>query len=162
MALFVTERDRKFLSKVNRELIDSIIESKILYYQLSEQDNTTNIYGEASVKYFKKSYMIPCIIERGEQEYNYEDGKLDYDITLKVFFLRDYLLDYSIKMEIGNYIKYDNEFFEIDNIIENKYFADKNPDTSLIGDSYGWNVNIKCSCHLIDRSLIQLEEIRFD
>jgi len=162
MALFVTERDRKLLSKINRELIDNIIESKILYYQLSEEDSNTNIYGEANIKYFAQSFIIPCMIEREEQNYSLEDGKLDHDIQMSVYFLRDYLVDNSIKMEIGNYIKFNNEYYEIDAIIENRYMGDKNPDTSIIGDGYGWNVSIGCRCHLVDQSMIQLEEIRFN
>ena len=162
MPLFVTERDRKLLSKVNRELIDDIIASKIVYYQISELDSTTNIYGETPTKFFKQSFIIPCMIEREEQEYSYEEGKLDYEIQSQFYILRDYLLDKSIKIDVGNYIQYDTEFFEIDAVIENKYYGDKNPATSLVGSNYGWDVTIQCRTHLIDRSSIQLEQVRFD
>lgn len=161
MPLFVTSRDRKFLSKVNRELIDNIIETKIIYYQISEEDTATNIYGESSIKFFKNSYVLYCLVERNDQEYTMEDGKLDYNISSVFYFLRDYLVDRNIKIEIGNYLWFDNEYYEIDTIVENKYFGSKNPDTSIIGNEYGWNVSIKCNCHAIDRSIIQLEDLRF-
>ena len=163
MPLYVTERDRKLMSKINDELITDIIDSKVIYYQISEHDNESNInvYGETTTKLLYKSYQIPALIERDDPQHNREDGKIDYEQILTVYLLRDYLLDHSINIEASNYIKWDNEYYEIDYVVENKYFGDKNPLTSLAGSAYGWDVAIKLTCHLIDRSLLNIEEIRF-
>lgn len=161
MPLFVTERDKKLMSKVNRELIDDILSTKIIYFQISEKDTIGNVYGETTTKYFSNQYIIPCQIEREDQQHDLSDGKYDYNQAATFYFLRDYLLENNIVIEPSNYIQWDNEFYEIDNVVENKYHSNRNPDTSLAGQNFGWNVTIKAHCHLVDRSTINVEEIRF-
>ena len=66
MALFGGQRDMSLFNKLNKELINDIIDTEIYYYQVALAETKANLYGESKDKLFNQPVKIPCLIERGQ------------------------------------------------------------------------------------------------
>ena len=71
--LFGSNRDFNLLTKINRELLKDIVEQEILYYKMSIEDVSTNLYGEALEKSWLEPVKLNCLITRGDQVISVDD-----------------------------------------------------------------------------------------
>ena len=116
MALFGSARDASLVRHINRELINEFIDTEVAFYKLSLEDTRANLYDEADNKVYFAPIRLNCIIEKGDKSYIGDDA--GYDQTREGFFnfLRDDLKDNNIVIEEGDFIEYDNEYYEIDGV----------------------------------------------
>lgn len=155
MALFANKMDSNFVAHINRELIRDIIDTEVAYYKVILENNKVNIYGEVeNGTIFYEPVIVPCLIERTEQSYSEEDHGQDYNQTITFSFLREMLVDLSLVPEVGDIVEYNNEYWEIDDLINNQFWAGKNPDTAYTGTEFGMNVSITLNAHLTRKSRI--------
>jgi hypothetical protein len=78
MALYGANRDISLFRHLNRELLNNIIEQKIGYYKIILDRTPSNVYGEATKKYYYDPVLINCLIDRG----NIETTTDDFDILI--------------------------------------------------------------------------------
>ena len=155
MALFANNRDSLFVAHINRELIRDIIDTEVAYYKVVIDNNDVNVYGEVTTgTLFYEPVLISCLIQRTEQQYNEEDHGQDYNQTITFSFVREMLVDKNLVPEVGDIVEYNNEYWEIDDLISNQYWAGKNPDTAYTGPGFGLNVSIRLNGHLTRKSRI--------
>jgi hypothetical protein len=76
-----------------------------------------------------------------------DDYGHSYTRTLTFGVSRDLLEKADFYPEVGDIVFWDNEYYELDNIDANQYFAGKNPETWPNGDSHGYSVSIICNAH---------------
>ena len=62
MALFGGQRDMSLFTKVNKELINDIIDTEIYYYQVALTETKSNLYGEGKDKVFNQPIKIPALL----------------------------------------------------------------------------------------------------
>lgn len=161
MALFGTARDMKMFSSINKELINDIVQSEIDYYKISLNNTKHNVYGESNTVYFKSPIRMACLITHDDQESDYAEMIADKKQTNKFSFLRDSVIEHNLFIEIGDIIHWNDIYWEIDHVIENKYFLNRNPQTNkTISDNFGWNVSIQVLAHMTQRNKINLETVR--
>ena len=67
MALFGGARDIQLFHKLNRELINDIIQTEIAYYKFALEQTTINVYGEAPGKNYFEHLKIACLISKEDQ-----------------------------------------------------------------------------------------------
>ena len=102
--LFGTTRDFNLLTKINRELLSDIVEQEILYYKISLEDVSTNIYGEALEKSWLSPVKLNCLITRGDQVITVDDLGPDMNRENSFAFLRKDLELTSVVPEVGDIV----------------------------------------------------------
>ena len=73
MALFGSARDISFFRKVNRELLNEIIDTRCDIFKHSIFDSKENLYGEALNKVYKPGVRVAGLIEKEGKEYTSEE-----------------------------------------------------------------------------------------
>jgi hypothetical protein len=160
MALFGGKRDARFLAAINAELINSVVDTEIEYFKIQVDYSNSNIYGEAEKKSYFNSILLPCMITKDEKSAAMDDYGHSYTRTAKFALSRDLLEKATLYPEVGDIILWDNEYFEIDNVDANQYFAGKNPDTWPNGDSHGYSVSVICDAHVTRQTPLGITDIR--
>ena len=161
MALFGGQRDAKFLAAINSELLNAVIDTEIEFYKLVVESSNSNIYGESENKSFYDSILIPCIVAKDDKSSNMDDYGHSYTRSSKFAISRDILVKADFYPEVGDIIFWDNEYFEVDNVDANQYFAGKNPETWPNGDSHGYSVSIVIDTHVTRQTPQGIKDIRF-
>ena len=165
MALFGSARDASLVRRINRELINELIDTEIAFYKLSLEDTRANMYDEADNKIYFSPMRINCIIEKADKSYVGDDA--GYDSTREGFFnfLRDDLKDKNIVIEEGDIIEYDNEYYEIDGVSSSQYFRGTNPETDLgftesDRGEFGLKLAVRVTAHVTRRNRLNIQEVR--
>lgn len=148
---FGSQRDYFLLEGVNRELLGSIIEQEVVYYKISIEQISTNIYGESLEKTYFSPIKLNCLITRGDQVISSNDD-FGPDLTREASFafLRSDLNHVDILPEVGDIIEWHKDFYEVDTVKENQLFLGKDNSYNLTdyGRDFGKSVSIICDSHL--------------
>lgn len=160
MPLFHGQRDAGLVHKFNLELINDIIDTEVAVYKLSLEDTKTNLYNESDKKVYYSPIKVPALIDYQAQSYEGTEFGQDYQQAANFAFIREYLKEVEIFIEVGDVVEYNGDFWEVDAIQENQFFGGKNPDYSFATEKWGHNVSIIANTHLTRRSRIHIEEFR--
>jgi len=161
MALFGGHRDAKFLASINAELLNAVIDTEIEIYKLNIEQSESNLYGESENKTFYDSILLPCLITKEGKSASQDDYGHTYTRTAQFAISRDILVRADIYPEVGDVIFWDNEYYELDNVDANQYFAGKNPETWPNGSSHGYSVSIVVDAHATRQVPIGIRNLRF-
>jgi hypothetical protein len=166
MALYGSSRDISFFHVINTELIHNIIEQNIGYYQISLDETSTNVYGEAEggTKMYLSPVLIACLIDRGDYEGAY-DAQLGPDITrnFSFRFLRKDLIIQNIVPQIGDVVLWNNDYYEINLVNENQDIVGKVPEYNYNGaymNDFGTSFSIICNAHYVSPESLGLTQSR--
>jgi len=162
MPLFGGRRDISFMRSMNRELINKWIQQECGIYKLALDETEQNLYGESDGKVYYKPVKCPVLVGRDPQTWNSDEFGMDYTSEATFAFLRDDLKKVDLFVEVGDIVVWDNEYYELDSVINNQYYTGKNPDTDLTEQNkdHGWDVSIVFGGHITRRSRINLVEVR--
>jgi hypothetical protein len=160
MALFGGMRDAKFLATINSELLNGIVDTEILFYKLIVERTDSNLYGESDSKSFFDSMLIPALVTKDDKTAQMDDYGHTYTRTATFAISRDVLENANLYPEVGDIVFWDNEYYELDNVDANQYFAGKNPDTWPNGDSHGYSVSVVCNAHVTRQTPHGIKNIR--
>jgi hypothetical protein len=149
MALYGSSRDISFFHVINKELIHNIIEQEIGYYQISLDETSVNIYGEAKNgnKMFYPPVLLSCLIDRGDYEGNYTPTGPDFVRDFSFRFLVKDLIEQNVVPQIGDIILWNNDFYKVNLVNENQQIVGKNPDYNYDGPylaDFGRSFSIIC------------------
>lgn len=158
MALFGGERDAALFRKLNKELINDIIDTEIYYYKIILDDSKRNLYGEGKDKVFYNPVKIPTLVDRTNAEQIFDEFGSSYTRSVNFYFLRDTLVEKNVFPEVGDVIVWNDEQHIVDVTFTNQFFAGKNPDTWDGGDSQGYNLSIICETHVTRKTQLKLED----
>lgn len=158
MALFGGQRDAAFFRKINKELINDIIDTEIYYYKIILQDSKRNIYGEGKDKVYYNPIKIPTLVDRTNAEQIFDEFGSSYTRNVNFYFLRDTLVDKNVFPEVGDVIEWNDEQHIVDVTFTNQFFAGKNPETWDGGDEQGYNVSVICETHVAKRTQLKLRD----
>jgi len=75
--------------------------------------------------------------------------------------VRANLVEKNLVPEVGDIVLYNNDFFEFNSIVENQFFAGKNPDYSMNEDTDGFGVSLSIICKGSKSRVEQLKTIPF-
>jgi hypothetical protein len=148
--IFGSQNDFKLFVNINRELLSDIVEQEILYYKMSLEQTQVNIYGEGQEKVFWSPVKLNCLIDRTDQQTNVDDFGPDLVRDVSFRFLRQDLKDANTFPEVGDTILWQEDYYEVDSIIENQLFLgkDENYNLTQYGPDFGGTLSIICICHL--------------
>lgn len=161
MSIFGSQRDFALIRKMNRSLLQNIVQQEVGYYKISLEDTQTNIYGEASTKVFNDPILLNCLITRGDQTMTADEFGGDLTRENSFAFLRDDLVDLQLVPEIGDIIMWQEDYYEVDNVTENELFFGKDPAYNYNRSAdYGASVSIICRAHLTRADKLGLTQVR--
>ena len=162
MALYGRNKDVLLFQGLNTELLHRIIEQQVGYYKPVLDDTPANIYGEAQNKTWLGPVLIKCLLDRGEQGVVNDDFGVDRNRPLSVRFFRKDLVDANVVPEIGDVILWNEDYYEVDNLVENQLVVGKDPSYpySDTVDDFGSSHSIILTCHYTRPERIGLKEER--
>jgi len=136
--LFTGQKEKDLIKQVNDELIERVIGQRIVYYPISiEHTNFHPLYGEA----IKKTYLPPvhvfALIDWEDYKTSTSAFGLDRRPSITVHFHKRRLTeDQDLYVREGDFVLYDNVFFEITMLLE---------PTLIFGDpNYKMEIAAKC------------------
>lgn len=152
MPLYGHQNDISFFRKVNRELISRIISQEVVYYIIAPGETKTNAYGEASSatgKFYYPGVLLNLLRAPDPQITNDGDVGPDQAQSIQFRFLRDDLVDISLVPQVGDIIMWKEEYFEVDNYIENQFIMGKDNNYALSDatQNFGESWSILCNTH---------------
>ena len=151
-------KDLATIEKFNRELLGEpniddcgIIDQYVILYRTSVYETETNMYGEASEgKVYKQGVKLPCIVDAEDFDFQYTDFGPDNKQNVSFAFQRAYLVEVNLKPDIGDILKWNEGYFEVNTYNENQ----------LIGGDPDKSHSIVVSAHLTRTPTTNLEEYR--
>lgn len=166
MALFGGARDISLFRTISREVVNDIIEQEIGYYKIHTNSTVSNIYGEAVEKNYIGPMLLKCLINRNPQSSTSGDPGVDRFRNVRIAFLRDDLLPFNIVPEIGDVALWLNDYYEVDNVIENQLILGKDPNyaiTNYLGDAndgFGSSFSIIIEAHYTRPENLNISRVR--
>jgi hypothetical protein len=168
MAIFGGSRDISLFRNINRELLWDVITQQVSFYKFKLGETLVNIYGEASgEKYYNGPVLVNCLITRANQQYADVAYGVDLNWQIDFAFLRDDLVEANLVPEVGDILLYQENYYEINSLIENQYFVGKNPDypneinplNPGLGN-FGYNVSVIAKTNVIPADKVGITKER--
>jgi hypothetical protein len=128
--LFVGQAERNFVKQINDEVIERIIGQQLLYFPIDmERTNYHPLYGEAIDKTFLPPVRVYCLVEfNGSDRTQTEFGADNrYNITAH-FHKRRLTQDQDLFVRLGDFVQYDQMYFEIVDAFEPRYLFGQDSD----------------------------------
>ena len=151
MPLFWPNRDYEVLvERVNKELIDNIIDTKVTIYRISPDQTEVNMYGESSIdtgKVYDNGIQIAAIVDHEDITFETNEFGPKSDQAVTFSFQRKTLLEVDFRPEIGDIVEWNYAFFEINTINENL----------LVGGNTELNHDVVASAHLTRLSKLNID-----
>ena len=160
--LFGSGRDFDLLVNINRELVHDLVEQEILYHKLSLEDTEVNLYGESLSKSFWNAVKLNCLITRGDQVIDIAEFGPDLGREASFAIIRRDLEDVNILPEVRDIVQWQNDFYEVDTVKENRLFLgkDNNYNLTSYGSNYGGSLSIILDTHLTRADRVGISEVR--
>jgi hypothetical protein len=148
MPLFVSERDYAFMTGINKELINEVIQTTVIIYSLDAVDNQTNIYGENTQKLYRAGIQANALITHDDQTTQDDQFGPNVFQNIIVGFHRLTMEEKDFYPERGDVIKWNDGYFEVTQVIDNQ----------LIAGRYGLPHSILCTAVMTNRSSINVRQ----
>ena len=164
MALFGGLRDVSLFKNISKELINDIIQTEVAYYKFALEQTTINVYGESMGKVYYEPMKIACLIDRQDQAWSSDDFGSDVNQSISFNFLKNELKDINLIPEIGDFLLFRNNFYEVDSRIENQLFMGRDSDYALSTETlnFGESFSIIINTHLSRVEKLNLIPLRGD
>jgi len=150
MALFGGSRDVSLFHNLNKELINDIIQTEIAYYKFALEQTKINVYGEAPGKQYFEPLKIACLIDKQDQSWSSDAFGSDVNQTISFRFLKKELQDINLLPEIGDLLLFKNNFYEVDERVENQFILGRDPDYAISTETtaFGKSFSILLNTHI--------------
>ena len=119
--MFFGKKERDLVKQVNDEVIERIIGQQVLYFPIDiETTNYHPLYGEAIEKTFLPPVRVHALVEfQGVESSFTENIAVDKSTKIKINFHKRRLTeDQNLFVREGDFVKYDNVFYEIVKLLE--------------------------------------------
>jgi hypothetical protein len=144
---FTNPQDYQTILKINKELVNTVVDVDTVLYKMHQEMTKTNIYGEATKKVWYQGVLLPALI-RYDQTNPAEDMQtINVNQSIEVSYLRQECIDRDVYPEVGDIVSFNNSYYEINNTNEVQIFAGRTE----------YNHSIVCSAHLTRNTNLQLE-----
>jgi hypothetical protein len=102
------------------------------------------------------------LLDRGEQEVVNDEFGVDRNRPLSVRFFRKDLVDANVIPEIGDAILWNEDYYEVDNLVENQLIVGKDPSYpySDTVDNFGESHSIILTCHYTRPERLGIKDAR--
>jgi hypothetical protein len=121
--MFTGKKERDLVKQVNDELIERVIGQTVAYYPIDmKASNFHPLYGEAIEKTFLPPIRIYALVEKAETDRTYSNNGVDKVQNIVVHFHKRRLTeDQDLFVREGDFLLYDNQFYEISDLSQPRY-----------------------------------------
>ena len=121
--LFVGKAERNFVKQINDEIIEKIIGEQVLYFPIDvNRSNFHPLYGEAINKVYMPPLRVYSLIEYVGSDRTQEQFGFDSLYNINVHLHKRRLTeDQNLVARLGDFVQYDDMYFEIVDIFEPRY-----------------------------------------
>jgi len=142
---FISDQDFEMFQQYNQELVEEVVEVVVRFYKMDVDRTKSTFRGETSPagkEYSRVVEMNTLVVPEDQQTAEGEKGTFDVDRTAQFGFQRERLKDKDFYPQRGDLIEWDEEFFEIENVVDNE----------LLGTKYFYRHSIVCESHRVRTS----------
>lgn len=112
--LFWDSRTMHLFNSYNTELLEIIAKQQLKYWRIERDlSQPDNIYGESDKKISRQPVDVFCWIMLDQPETETGQYTTDVKRRLEVYMHKDRLTEQGIVPRIGDYLEWDNQYFEI-------------------------------------------------
>lgn len=112
--LFFGPREMAMFNWYNTELLEMVAKQNIVYWPIEAEDSDVlDIYGEAEKKVSRNPVLFYAWIMLDEPETIQGQFGIDRRRRIEVYAHKDRLTEIGLVPQIGDFLEWDNEFFEI-------------------------------------------------
>jgi|TARA_R110002074_G_scaffold228114_8_gene399693 hypothetical protein len=128
--LFVGQAERNFVKQINDEVIEKVVGQQLLYFPIDiERSKYHTLYGEAINKTFLPPIRAYALVDydgstRTQTELGFDNV---YNISVH-FHKRRLTADQNLFVRLGDFVQYDQMFFEIVDVFEPRYLFGQDSD----------------------------------
>lgn len=121
--MFTGKKERDLVKQVNDELIERVIGQTVAYYPIDmKASNFHSLYGEAIEKTFLPPIRVYALVEKAETDRTYSNNGVDKVQNIVVHFHKRRLTeDQDLFVREGDFLLYDNQFYEISDLSQPRY-----------------------------------------
>jgi hypothetical protein len=121
--LFVGQKEKDLVKQVNDEIIEKIIGQQLLYFPIDQKrTNYHTLYGEAIKKTFLSPIRVYVLINYNGSESKSEKFGLDKVDSFEAHFHKRRLTeDQDLWVREGDFVQFDNKYYEITQLAEPRY-----------------------------------------
>ena len=144
----------------NRQLLSRCIEQQVGYYAVDTQRTEVDtLYGESDAKFFLDPVIIDCLVTYTEQQADARVKLPDTGRTITVSFWKQFLIDLDVVPMKGDFIFWNDDYFEITSVIESMYFTGKVPEFSMSEstDQFGGSLSVVVDCVYVNREKLGID-----
>lgn len=123
---FFSTRDLKVINSFNSELMGDIIQTTIIFYKMAADQTKTNLYGEsdpATGKMFYSGVEITALIDKADIDTSFDEFGPDRNQDVVFKFRENMMKLVNIYPEVGDIIRFNNQFWECDNITQMQFLG---------------------------------------
>jgi hypothetical protein len=148
MPKFLVGRDIELFKSLAREVVDDVVQNKVVLFKINLNETKVNIYGESINKTWHPGVEVFALINKDPETARYEGfgAETDQNVTFKLD--RWMLEEKGIYPEIGDIIYFNTAYYEIDNTTE----------VQLVGGQPGNNFSVVCQTFMVSKSNLNIEE----
>lgn len=112
--LFFGPQEQELFNNYSTELLEMVAQTSVKYWRIEKDfSNPNNLYGESDSKVARHPVIVYCFLQSDEPIT--ESGRYGTDIKrrMELFMHQNRLIEVGVVPRIGDFIEYDNQFFEI-------------------------------------------------
>jgi hypothetical protein len=134
---FVLAKELAFFHTVNKELIQSVVEQDVLYYQiLAEKTKIDELYGESVKKVWSNPVRVNALVLYENSTEQITMMPPDSKFNIDIYFHKYELTERNMDPKMGDFVKYGRALYEILSVSEPQ------PIAGMIEE----HMMIKCPC----------------
>ena len=115
--------DINLFISIGSELITNVTQQLCYYFKVNPYESKTNLYGESLGKTYFRPVEIYARIEYDEISATYEGFGQDSTQTVNFIFTKNALITDGIYLEVGDYFKFNDGYYEVSNVNESQFIA---------------------------------------
>ena len=142
---FISDQDFEMIQQYNTEFVEEVVEVLVRFYKMDVDRTKSTFRGEtapAGKEYSRIVEMNTLVVPDDQQTAEGEKGTFDVTRTANFGFQRERLKEKEFYPQRGDLIEWDEEFFEVENVVDNE----------LLGTKYFYRNSIVCDAHRVRTS----------
>jgi len=136
-------------------LVDEIIETPVILFGVDKEATKSNLYGESTQKIFTSGISVNALIEHDPQETDDQEFGPDVYQSLRVAINRKSLFTVNFYPERGDYLKWNNAYYEVGIIEDNQLIAGRDYKDA---ETPGMSHSIIVSAHMVSADSINIRD----
>ena len=141
---FISDQDFEMIQQYNNEFVEEVVEVLVRFYKMDVDRTKATFRGETAPagKKYDRVIELHSLVVPDDQQTDDADYTYDVNRAANFGFQRERLKDKDFYPQRGDLIEWDEEFFEIENVVDNE----------LLGTKYFYRHSIVCDTHRVRTS----------